>query len=216
MKVCTDSCILGAWTAKRLHEAKRILDIGTGTGLLPIMLAQNSNATIGCIELDHDSFKQAEENIQQSPWSERIYIIEGDARHYSFQTKYDFIIANPPFYESDLRSPEQKKNKARHEETLTLDELISVISSCLLNDGSFSILLPFHRSDYFEKLASLNGFFLREKLTVRQTPGHPAFRSIALYGTKKPEEVILNELIIKNEEGKNSSAFAELMNDYYG
>ena len=216
MKVCTDSCILGAWTTKRLHEAKRILDIGTGTGLLPIMLAQNSNAIIDCIELDHDSFKQAEENIQESPWSERIHIIEGDARHYPFQTKYDFIITNPPFYESDLRSPDQKKNKARHEESLTLDELISVIRSGLLNDGDFSILLPFHRSDYFEKLASVNGFFLHEKLTVRQTPVHPAFRSISLFGTKKPELVILNELIIKNSEGKNSFQFTELLKDFYG
>jgi tRNA1Val (adenine37-N6)-methyltransferase len=216
MKVCTDSCILGAWTAKRLHGEKIILDIGTGTGLLAIMLAQNSNATIGCIELDHDSFKQAEENIQQSPWSDRIHLIEGDARHYSFQAKYNFIIANPPFYESDLRSPKEKKNKARHEESLTLDELIIVIRSCLLNDGVFSILLPFHRTDYFEKLASAHGFFHHEKLTVRQTPGHPPFRSISLYGTKKPEDVILNELIIKNEEGKNSIEFSELMKDYYG
>ncbi len=215
MKVCTDSCILGAWTAKRLQEAKRILDIGTGTGLLPIMLAQNSNAPIHCIELDHDSFKQAEKNIQESPWSDRIHIIEGDARHYSFQTKYDFIITNPPFFESDLRSPERKKNKAKHEESLTLDELISVISSCLLTNGAFSILLPFHRNDYFEKLASLNGFILHEKLTVRQTPGHTAFRCISLYGTKKPEKVILNELIIRNSEGKNSNEFAELMKDYY-
>jgi tRNA1Val (adenine37-N6)-methyltransferase len=215
MKVCTDSCILGAWTAKRLHKAKRILDIGTGTGLLPIMLAQNTNANIDCIELDHDSFKQAEENIQQTSWPERIHVIEGDARHYSFQTKYDFIISNPPFYESDLRSPEQKKNKAKHEESLTLDELISVIRSCLVNDGAFSILLPFHRSDYFEKLAFVNGFFLLEKLTVCQTPAHPAFRSISLYGNKMPDKVILNELIIKDAKGKNSIEFTKLMKDFY-
>jgi tRNA1Val (adenine37-N6)-methyltransferase len=215
MKVCTDSCILGAWTAKRLHEAKVILDIGTGTGLLPLMLAQNSNAIFDCIELDHGSFEQAEENIQGSPWSKRIRVMEGDARHYSFQNKFDFIITNPPFYESDLRSPEKKKNKAKHEESLTLDELITVIRSCLLNDGAFSILLPFHRTDYFEKLASAHGFFLHEKLTVRQTPGHPPFRSISLYGTKKPDQMILNELIIKNAERKNSFEFVELMKDYY-
>jgi tRNA1Val (adenine37-N6)-methyltransferase len=216
MKVCTDSCILGAWTANRLHEAKVILDIGTGTGLLPLMLAQNSNAIFECIELDQGSFKQAKENIQESPWPKRIRVIEGDARHYSFQNKYDFIITNPPFYESDLRSPEQKKNKAKHEESLTLDELLAIIRSVLLIDGAFSILLPFHRTDYFEKLASQYGFFLHEKLTVRQTPGHPAFRSISLYRTKKSDQVILNELIIKDLKGKNSFEFAELMKDYYG
>ena len=215
MKVCTDSCILGAWSGAHLFGAKRILDIGTGTALLPLMMAQKSNAIFDCIELDHESFTQAGENIQQSPWSERILVIEGDARRYLFQEKYDFIITNPPFYEFDLRSPEQKKNKAKHEESLTLDELISVIRSCLMNDGSFSILLPFHRSDYFEKLASVNGFFLHEKLTVRQTPGHPPFRSILLYGTIIPEKVILNELIIKDSEGKNSREYAELMKDFY-
>lgn len=216
MKVCTDSCILGAWTAKNVHEAKRILDIGTGTGLLPLMLAQKSNAIFDCIELDHESFKQAEENTQKGPWPERIRIIEGDARQYSFHTKYDFIISNPPFYESHLRSPEQRKNKAKHEESLTLDELISVIRSCLSDDGSFSILLPFHRTDYFEKLASVNGFFLHERLTIRQTPNHPAFRTVFLFGTEKAEQVILNELIIKDTNGKNSMEFAELMKDFYG
>ncbi|HEV3223021.1 MAG TPA: methyltransferase [Puia sp.] len=215
MKVCTDSCILGAWTGVRLHGAKRILDIGTGTGLLPLMLAQKSDAIFDCIELDLGSFAQAGENILRSPWPDRIRIIEGDARIYSFQIKYDFIITNPPFYESGLRSPEQKINKARHEESLTLDELISVIRSCLLPDGSFSILLPFHRSDYFEKLASSNGFFLNEKLTVRQTPGHPPFRSLSLYGNKMPEQKILNELIIKNSDGKNSRDFSMLMKDFY-
>jgi tRNA1Val (adenine37-N6)-methyltransferase len=216
MKVCTDSCILGAWTGARLYGAKRILDIGTGTALLPLMMAQKSSAVFDSIELDHESFMQAGENIQESPWSERIRVIEGDARRYLFQLKYDFIITNPPFYESDLRSPEQKKNKAKHEESLTLDELISVIRSCLMNNGSFSILLPFHRSDYFEKLASANGFFLYEKLIVHQTPSHPPFRSIFLYGTIKPDQVILNELIIKDSEGKYSREFVELMKGYYG
>jgi tRNA1Val (adenine37-N6)-methyltransferase len=84
-----------------------------------------------------------------------------------------------------------------------------------LPDGSFSILLPFHRSDYFEKLASSNGFFLNEKLTVRQTPGHPPFRSLSLYGNKMPEQKILNELIIKNSDGKNSRDFSMLMKDFY-
>jgi tRNA1Val (adenine37-N6)-methyltransferase len=215
MKVCTDSCILGAWTGIRLHGENRILDIGTGTGLLPLMLAQKSNAIFDCIELEKESFIQAGENILQSPWPARIRVIEGDARRYLFQEKYDFIITNPPFYESDLHSPEQKINKARHGESLTLEELISVIKRWLLPDGAFSILLPFHRSDYFEKLASMNGFFLREKLIIRQTPNHPPFRSIFLFANKKSEQPMLNELIIKDSEGKYCSNFTELLKDFY-
>jgi tRNA1Val (adenine37-N6)-methyltransferase len=215
MKVCTDSCILGAWTATRLQGAKKILDIGTGTGLLPLMLAQKSMAHIDSIESDTDSFSQAGENINQSPWHDRISIIEGDARFYSFGSKYDFIISNPPFYESDLQSPVHKKNKAKHEASLTLDDVLKVIRTYLNSDGAFSILLPYHRNAYFEELAGINGFFLQEKLTVCQTPRHNPFRSICFFGHKKPRQIILTDLTIKDSDGKNSLKFTELTKDYY-
>jgi tRNA1Val (adenine37-N6)-methyltransferase len=151
----------------------------------------------------------------QSPWSDRIRLIESDVRKYSFADRYDFIITNPPFYESDLRSPVDKKNKARHDESLTLDELMKVILSCLQAEGAFSILLPFHRTGYFEKLAADHGFFSQEKLTIRQTPVHLPFRTILLFRKYKPLKEIINELTIKNEKGKYSPEFSGLMNDYY-
>jgi tRNA1Val (adenine37-N6)-methyltransferase len=215
MKVCTDSCILGAWTAPRLNGVKWILDIGTGTGLLPLMLAQQSDAFMDTIESDPESAGQAEENIKKSPWSNRIRLLEGDVRKYSFKTAYDFIITNPPFYESDLRSPADKKNKAKHDESLTLDKLILLIRSNLHAEGAFSILLPFHRTVYFENLAGINGFFLQEKLIVRQTPAHTPFRSICLFGFLKPENPVNHELVIKDQNGKYSMEFAELMKAYY-
>jgi tRNA1Val (adenine37-N6)-methyltransferase len=215
MKVCTDSCILGAWTAERVNGSKRILDIGTGTGLLTLMLAQESNATIDTIEADRESYAQAMENIQQSPWNERIRGIEGDVRTYSFDGSYDFIITNPPFFESDLLSPELKKNRAKHAVSLTLEELIGVISSCLKPEAGFSILLPFQRSAYFENLAAASGFFLKEKLVVRQTPVHKPFRSIGLYRSVKPEQILTTELTIKSASGKNTPAYVELMKKYY-
>jgi|SRR5450432_859646 tRNA1Val (adenine37-N6)-methyltransferase len=215
MKVCTDSCILGAWTALRLSGAKRILDIGTGTGLLPLMLAQKSESLIDTIESDPGSFAQAKENIQQSPWSDRIRLIAGDVRAHSFSSAYDFIISNPPFYESDLRSPEIKKNNAKHGESLTLDELITVLRSCLHENGAFSILLPFLRTNYFEKLSAVNGFFLHEKLIIRQTPQHVPFRTVCLYSRHIPENVLSGELTIKDENGEKSFAFSKLMKEYY-
>jgi tRNA1Val (adenine37-N6)-methyltransferase len=216
MKVCTDSCILGAWTAIRLQGASRILDIGAGTGLLPLMLAQKSLSAIDTIESDPESAAQAAENIMQSPWKDRIQLITGDVLYYSFPAPYDVIISNPPFYESDLHSPEKKKNIAKHDESLTLDKLLTIVRINLLAGGIFSILLPFHRTDYFEALAKTNGFNLQEKLTLRQTPKHVPFRSICLFRNLNSSRVILNELIIKNTEGKNSPEFAELMKDYYG
>jgi tRNA1Val (adenine37-N6)-methyltransferase len=215
MKVCTDSCILGAWTASRLQDVKTILDIGTGTGLLPLMLAQKSGARIDTIESDPDSAAQAEENIQLSPWQDRIRLLPGDVRSYPFSGQYDFIISNPPFFESDLRSPSEKKNVAKHDQSLTLDELIFLIRTRLDPSGNFSILLPFHRSAYFEKLAAETGFFLKEKLTVRQSPGHAPFRTLCLFCFHKPEIMMLKELFIKDEQGKNNETFCELMQDYY-
>ena len=239
MKVCTDSCILGAWTALRIngtkdsldnavknilenavenmvdYEVKNILDIGTGTALLPLMLAQKTNARIDTIECDPDTCVQAGENIKQSPWANRIKLLEGDAREYIFPSAYDFIITNPPFFESDLRSPEQKKNMAKHDESLSLETLILLIQSNLQPDGAFSILLPFHRNDYFKKLAGENGFFLQEELMVKQTPGHAPFRSILLFSKKLSRKIISEELTIK-KEGKYSGEFKVLMQDYYG
>jgi tRNA1Val (adenine37-N6)-methyltransferase len=215
MKVCTDSCILGAWTALRLKDAKTILDIGTGTGLLPLMLAQKTENLIDTIESDPESAVQAMENIEQSPWVNRIRVLQGDVRNFAFDSPFDFIITNPPFFESDLRSPEKKKNKAKHDESLTLDQLAAVMVKYLQPDGALSILLPFHRTAYFENLATNLGFFLREKLIVRQSPAHTPFRSICLFSYQKPDDIISDELTIKDEERKNSVAFKELMKDFY-
>lgn len=215
MKVCTDSCIFGVWTSSKLKNAKNILDIGSGTGLLSLMIAQNSTAIIDGIELDQESFLQATENVKGSPLSDRIHILEGDARYFLFKNKYDFIICNPPFFESDLQSPDVKKNKTKHEVSFTLEDLIKIVSENLNMDRSFSVLLPYHRTEYFEKLAAVNGFLLQEKLLLRQTPRHEPFRSICLFGYQKPEETIVEELTIKDANGKNSSEYESLMNEYY-
>lgn len=231
MKVCTDSCILGAWTALRIdgvknlsengvqnileNRVKNILDIGSGTALLPLMLAQKTGARIDTIECDSETCLQAGENIMQSPWANRIQLLEGDARDYVFPSAYDFIITNPPFFESDLRSPEQKKNMAKHNESLSLETLIGLIQSNIQLDGAFSILLPFHRNDYFKKLAGEKGFSLQEELILKQTPLHAPFRTILLFSKKDSREIISEELTIK-KEGKYSAEFQVLMQDYYG
>ncbi len=185
MKVCTDSCILGAWTALHLKKERAILDIGTGTGLLPLMLAQKNGSMIDAIESDPESATQAMENTRQSKWSDRIRVIHGDVLHHRPESLYDFIITNPPFFESDLRSPKEFKNRTKHDESLTLQEVVELIGQFLRPDGAFSILLPFHRTGYFENLALTHGFFLREKLIVRQTPAHAPFRSICLFTREK-------------------------------
>jgi tRNA1Val (adenine37-N6)-methyltransferase len=215
MKVCTDACVLGAWFAEKVPPWSSVLDIGSGTGLLMLMLAQKLKGEIAGIELDPESLGQLRENIRQSPWKDRLKAYQGDIRGFVFSEPFDFIIVNPPFFEGDLATASDSKNLARHSKALSLAELIKSIGINLKPSGSFGILLPYHRMDYFEKLAAGHDFHLREMLLVRQSPRHDYFRAILHFGRSKENVVPSAELCIKNEEGEYSKEFAELMKDYY-
>lgn len=214
MKVCTDACILGAWFARQIPGDNHVLDIGTGSGLLTLMLAQKSKGKIHSIEIDTPSFEQARENIEQSKWKGKISIFNDDALIYTFPHLYDFIISNPPFYEDDLKSPDTQKNLAMHSTALTLEALTGIIETNLAPDGSFGILIPYRRTDAYITLAQSKGFFLAAQLSVKQTPGHHYFRSI-LHFTRNRHDVKQYELIIKDEKGVYTQTFITLLKDYY-
>ncbi|PWU03230.1 MAG: methyltransferase [Bacteroidetes bacterium] len=215
MKVCTDSCILGAWFAQKIRPHTFILDVGAGSGVLMLMLAQKIKSQIHGIELDLASFRQLKENINHCNWKDKMRIFIGDARTFVFPEKYDFIISNPPFYENDLKSPDERLNIARHANDMTLADLLSTISANLTKDGSFGILLPYKRTEEFEKLALKKGFHLSEKLFVRQSPKHNFFRSILHFTRLKVDPVASHELTIQGEAGKYSPEFVDLLKDYY-
>ena len=215
MKVCTDACILGAWFSQKIADYSMILDIGSGTGLLMMMLAQRSESEIHGIEIDLPSFKQLKENISQNKWKERLRVFPGDAKNYRFPNSYDFIIANPPFYENDLESEAENEQVAMHSKKLTLEELVEVIDRNLEADGSFGVLLPYHRTAYFQTLAETKKFHLLETLTVRHSAKHEPFRSIVYYGRYRENFVPQNELIIQQEDGFYTPEFRELLKDYY-
>jgi len=216
MKVCTDACILGAWFANKTPAWSHVLDIGSGTGLLMLMLAQKHKGEIRGIELDGNAYHQLKQNIGQSPWKQMLKVYPGDVRSFSFPGKFDFIITNPPFYEGDLAASTEAANLARHSKELTLSELLTVIDANLTPEGSFGILLPYHRSAGFEQQAlSDYGFSLREKLLVRQTPRHDYFRSVLYFSRRKEGFVPTSELTIQNSEGVYTEDFTDLMRDYY-
>ncbi|HXB06170.1 MAG TPA: methyltransferase [Puia sp.] len=216
MKVCTDACILGAWFANKTPPWSCVLDIGSGTGLLMLMLAQKHKGEIRGIELDLDAYRQLKDNIGQSPWRQMLKVFPGDVRSFSFPGKFDFIISNPPFYEGDLQAATEAANLARHSKELTLAELLAVIDANLSAEGTFGILLPYHRSAWFEELAaSAHGFSLREKLLVRQTPRHDFFRSVLYFSRRRESFVPTSELTIQNNEGVYTEDFTDLMRDYY-
>jgi tRNA1Val (adenine37-N6)-methyltransferase len=216
MKVCTDACILGAWFAQKTPAYSQVLDIGSGTGLLMLMLAQKHKGEIRGIELDLAAYRQLRDNIGLSPWKNMLKVFPGDVRSFSFPDKFDFIITNPPFFEGDLQSASDSANLAKHSKELTLSELLPVIDANLSPEGSFGILLPYHRAAWFaEQAASRHGFSLREKLLVRQTPGHDFFRSILYFSRHREASIPTTELTIKDSEGGYTPDFVELMKDYY-
>jgi tRNA1Val (adenine37-N6)-methyltransferase len=216
MKVCTDACILGAWFADKTPANARVLDIGSGTGLLMLMLAQKHKGPIRGIEIDLDAFRQLKDNIGKSPWPRLLKVYPGDIRTFSFPEKFDFIISNPPFYENDLPATSPTANLARHSKELTLSELLEAIDTNLSHKGSFGVLLPYHRTAWFEEQAATrHGFTLKDKLLVRQTPRHDFFRSILHFSRQKDNFVPTAELSIQDNAGAYTEDFIELMKDYY-
>lgn len=215
MKVSTDSCILGAWFADKLSTCERILDIGSGTGLLMMMLAQKTEARILGIELDPTCFRQLQENIMQSKWNDRLSALAGDARNFMFPEKYDFIISNPPFFEKDLPSAIAEDNVARHSSELSLIELVQLIAKNLTSQGSFGILLPYSRWEYFHAIAEKEHFHLGEKLFIRHSPAHNFSRAILNYNREKQNHSSTSEMSIRNTKGEYTNEFIDLLKDYY-
>lgn len=217
MKVCTDACLFGAWVAARVERLvppiKTALDIGAGTGLLGLMLAQQSHALIDAIELDEAAAEQAADNVEASPWKDRMQVIQGDARTVHLGRKYDLIISNPPFYKNDLNSSDVKRNLALHATALSLQDLLMVITTNLSEEGWFALLLPYHRSMEWKTLAHAAGFNLSEEVWVRQTPQHPYFRSMFLFSRN---ETTANQKELSIREGETyTTEFVELLKDYY-
>lgn len=218
MKVCTDACLFGAYTAdliiKENIPVTHCLDIGTGTGLLGLMLAQQLACTIDAVEIDNRSYRQAAGNFRHSPWNSRLAVFNTDIKAYQTEKKYDCIISNPPFFEGDLKSGEQSKNAAKHDSTLTLVELLERVMELLCDNGIFAVLLPYKRVKYFIEEAEKKGLHLFHRAMVKQTPLHSQFRGM-LYFSRKQAESSKKEIAIKNEMGDYTPRFTELLKDYY-
>ena len=215
MKVCTDACLFGAWFAGKDLNAKSILDIGSGTGLLILMLAQKHSSDFQGIEIDSPCFQQLKENISNSKWGDRIELIEGDVRDFSAERKFDFIITNPPFYENSLSSPSVGANLARHSSHLVLEEVLAAVNRNLSASGSFAVLLPYHRSEEFETTVKENDFHLAEKVLVKPSPRHNYFRSIYHCTRTQAEKISEKEIVIQSESGEYTEEVIKLLKDYY-
>ena len=169
MKVGTDGVLLGAW-ARLLATEGRVLDMGTGTGLLALMMAQRyPHASVTAVDIDDQAVIQAQQNISRSPFAERITISQGDIREWEDQP-FDAIVANPPYFVDSLICPDDQRTTARHTGTLTYRELMETAWHLLSDSGIFSVVIPFDYLDRLSSEAALVGFFLSRQCAVRTTP----------------------------------------------
>ncbi len=221
MKVCTDACLFGALVADHIsrltagRQFDHCLDIGTGTGLLSLLVAQKNNALkIDAVEIDAVAAKQAGDNIAASPWGGNIQVFNEDMLNFCSEIKYDCIISNPPFFEDDLQSADMAKNTAKHDTSLNLLQLMQVVENHLGSDGFFAVLLPYHRVDYFIQASEKTGFHVSKQILVRQTTKHDFFRGI-LFFTRRKTETQYIEISIKDIGHNYTPAFATALKDYY-
>lgn len=221
MKVTTDGCLFGAWVAdlerKRLTDKTTdtlLLDIGTGTGLLSLMIAQQCPYPITALDIDAAAAAQAGGNIAASPWADRITVLQQDINTWQSSQLFNCIVCNPPFYENEWQSDHASRNMAHHSSHLTLQELMQAIDPLLLPGGRLYLLLPYKRWSAAQILLKENGWHLHQLLFARQTPRHQPFRVLIQAG-KNAAQLTEDELIIKNEENEYSERFNELLRPYY-
>ena len=212
MKVGTDGVLLGAWA--RVGHCHRVLDMGTGTGLVALMTAQRSQAHIVAIDLDADAVAQATENAFSSPWSSRIQVVEADARAVSDIHPFDAILCNPPFFENSLKCPDSARTMARHTDTLTFDELARSASRLLSPEGELSVVIPYDRAHDMTVSCACNGLFAtRQTIVVPVEGGKP--KRILMAFTRQGAPHSITTLCIQNAERQYTPEYVSLVEDFY-
>jgi tRNA1Val (adenine37-N6)-methyltransferase len=214
MKVGTDGVLLGSWV--KTENVKRILDIGTGTGLIALMLAQRSEAVIDALEIDEKSAGQALENIGKSPWKERINIIcESFQNHSKLNFRYDLIVSNPPFFINSLHAPDAIRTTARHDDKLSFNEIIEGVVNLLIPEGKFCLIWPYSDFQLIKTISNEAGLYDNRILYIFPAPDKPIKRVMIEFSfiKKRLEE---SDLTIE-KYGRNgySEEYKNLTKDYY-
>jgi len=214
MKVGTDGVLLGAWASTL--NISRALDIGTGTGLIALMLAQRCAAVIDAVEIDEHACEQARENIARSPWADRIHLHACYIQQFADNKTggYDLIVANPPYFRNALLSPEKSRSMARHDRNLSFEELLHAASGLLKAHGRFAVVIPAAEKEHFTGLAWPEGLYPSRFLLVRPAPGKPFTRCLAEFSPDRNTACTVSELGIKNQSGY-STDYISLTKEFY-
>lgn len=212
MKVGTDGVLLGAWAD--CEVVKNILDIGTGTGVIALQMAQrNPTAQVQAVEIDETAAKRARANFDNSPWAERLEVEQTAVQEFSPAEKFDLIISNPPYFVDSLLPPDAKRSTARHTHDLTFDELDKAVCRLLVENGKFALILPVTE---FEKYLLLTQLHLVRRCDVYSIEGGDVKRVMGEFAKQKPTEVAHETLAIEVENrGEFSAEYRALTKDFY-
>lgn len=221
MKIGTDGVLLGAWTPL-INNPYNILDIGAGTGVLSLMLAQRSIAApnnvgiIDAIEIDEDAYEQCVENFEASPWGDRLFCFHAGLDEFMDdpEDEYDLIISNPPFYTDDYKSDNTSRDLARFEEAMPFEELIEAAALLLSDNGIFSVIIPFKEEELFVAMCKEMGLFPLKITRVKGTPTSEIKRSLLAFS--RTEQIpLVDELVIEISRHNYTSEYIELTKDFY-
>jgi tRNA1Val (adenine37-N6)-methyltransferase len=217
MKIGTDGVLLGAWTPIPENNSS-ILDIGTGTGIIALMLAQRSNAEqIDALEIDEDAYEQATENFENSPWSERLFCFHAglDELIEEPEDEYDLIISNPPFYTENYKTENAQRDLARFEDAMPFEMLIEAADLLLTEKGIFSVIIPFKEEENFLALAKEFDLFPMKITHVKGTPSSEIKRSLLAFTRFETDDIEVDQLIIETERHVYTAEYIALTKDFY-
>ncbi|WLI75963.1 tRNA1(Val) (adenine(37)-N6)-methyltransferase [Kosakonia sp. H02] len=216
MKVGTDGIMLGAWSP--VSNARHALDIGTGSGLLALMLAQRTPSTviIDAVELDEQAAGQAQENVQASPWANRIAVNCADIREWSQQktARYDLIVSNPPYFDEGVKCATPERERARYTTTLDHQTLLEIAATLITEEGFFCVVLPIEAGDLFTAKALDLGWHLRLRTDVAETEGRLPHRVLLAFSPRQGE-VFADRLVIRGPDQRYSDSFTALTQAFY-
>ncbi|ARV08070.1 tRNA (adenine-N(6)-)-methyltransferase [Polaribacter sp. SA4-10] len=219
MKVGTDGVLLGAWCTVD-NYSDSILDIGSGTGVISLMIAQRSDAmTIDAVEVDADAYEQTVENFEHSDWGDRLYCYNGTFQEFADEIAdeeetYDLIVSNPPFYTDEFESEDEARNKARFTSSLSFEELINGVAKILSENGKFAVILPFKEKERFITFAKEKNLFLNRVCSVQGNATSEIKRSLLSFSFHETE-IIEEHLIIEIERHQYTQDYINLTKDFY-
>ena len=226
MKIGTDGVLLGAWTPIE-NNLFSILDIGTGTGIIALMLAQRSSASqIDALEIDEDAYEQATDNFENSPWNDRLFCFhagldefveepEDDPSNSELAQQYDLIVSNPPFYSEDYKSSNDQRDLARFQDAMPFEDLIEAAALLLSENGTFCVIIPFKEEEKFLELANEYELYPLKITRIKGTPTTEIKRSLLAFSRNKTPDFITDELVIETARHQYTPEYIELTKDFY-